>query len=245
MKSVAQNHDLITLLIVFALGILPLNAFAGESLSPEVNQRYPTNVYWGDTHVHTKLSGDAYAMGARLTPDDAYRFAKGEAVIADSGEEARLRRPMDFLVVADHAESLGVMPRLDAGDESLLKTEAGKRMAQALRSFPVSLPEALNAETEDLFNQFNAAASAAKSGWKADYGVDYGFRRSVWEEVCANAERHNEPGTFTAFIGFEWSAAGKIHRNVIFEGGPDQASQVLPFSAMDSNDPKGLWAYLS
>ena len=105
---------------------MPLSALAAEPYSPHVGQAYPDNVYWGDTHVHTALSVDAYLFGARLMPDDAYRFAKGEKIRAAGGEEVRLRRPLDFLMVADHAENLGVIARIDAGDESLLETQAGE-----------------------------------------------------------------------------------------------------------------------
>ena len=88
---------------------LPPDAAGGANYSPPSNQSYPTNVYWGDTHLHTNMSVDANGMGNRaLSPDDAYRFAKGESVRAHNGELVRLRRPLDFLVVNDHAVNLGV-----------------------------------------------------------------------------------------------------------------------------------------
>ena len=146
---------------------MALVAFAEESYSPHVNRSHTTNVYWGDTHVHTALSSDALIFGTRLTPDDAYRFAKGEKIRAASGEDVRLRRPLDFLMVSDHAENMGVIARIAAGDEALLATEAGKRTAEAL-NYPVSLLEALNADTDDLLNAFNAATLMAI---KADQGL--------------------------------------------------------------------------
>ena len=127
--------------LVLALSAMALNAFAEESYCPHVDRPDATNVYWGDTHVHTALSSDAFIFGTRLTPDDAYRFAKGETIRAASGEEVRLRRPLDFLMVADHAENMGVIARIAAGDEALLETEAGKRTAEAL-NYPVSLVHA-------------------------------------------------------------------------------------------------------
>ena len=237
--------------LVLALTATPLSAFAQGSYSPHVDPSHPTNVYWGDTHVHTALSSDAYIFGTRLTPDDAYRFAKGEKVRATSGEEVRLRRPLDFLMVADHAENLGVIARIDAGDESLLATEAGKRTAEAL-NYPVSLVEALNADTDDLLNAFNAATlnaikadkGPAKGLGHADYGIDRRFRGLVWGKVIANAERHNDPGRFTTFSGYEWTVASGGHRNVIFADGPELTSQAAPFSSLDSSDPEDLWAYL-
>ena len=231
--------------------ILAFGAYAEESYSPHVDPSYATNVYWGDTHVHTALSSDAFIFGTRLTPDDAYRFAKGETIRATSGEEVRLRRPLDFLMVSDHAENMGVIARIDAGDEALLQTEAGKRTAQAL-DYPVSLVEALDADTDELLNAFNAATltaikadkGPAKGLGHADYGIDTGFYRSVWKEVVASAERHNDPGRFTTFSGYEWTVASGGHRNVIFADGPELTSKVVPFSSFDSSDPEDLWAYL-
>ena len=228
---------------------MPLSALAAEPYSPHVGQAYPDNVYWGDTHVHTALSVDGYIFGTRLMPDDAYRFAKGEKIRAAGGGEVRLRRPLDFLMVSDHAENMGVIARIDAGDESLSETEAGKLTVQSL-NYPVSLAEALNADTDDPLNSFNAAtlrAIKANQGLgeglgRADYGIDEGFRRTVWDQVVADAEKHNDPGTFTTFVGYEWTGSG--HRNVVFGDGPELTSQVVPFSSLDSSDPEDMWAYL-
>ena len=248
METIASSRAWLALSFVLALTARPL---ADESYSPHVDQPHTNNVYWGDTHVHTALSSDAYIFGTRLTPDDAYRFAKGEQVRATNGEEVRLRRPLDFLMVADHAENMGVIARIDAGDESLLATEAGKRTADAI-NYPVSLAQALNAPTDELLNAFNAATlraikadqGSAKGLGHADYGIDSRFYRSVWKDVITSAERHNDPGRFTAFSGYEWTVASGGHRNVIFGDGPELTSQVVPFSSFDSNDPEDLWAYL-
>ena len=208
---------------------------------------YPTNVYWGDTHVHTTLSGDAYAFGARLTPAEAFRFARGETVRADSGHEARLRRPLDFLMVADHAENLGALPSLMAGDEAIAASEKGKRWSAILAGLP-SIADILGAESVEEFNDGYSALAKAKAAHGADYGIDESFQRSMWHEVIATAEKYNEPGRFTTFAGYEWSArsaAGPaIHRNVIFLDGPDRTRRVLPLSRFDSDDPEDLWAYL-
>ena len=226
METITWNRVWNALPLVFALTAMPLSAFAAESYSPHVGQTYPTNVYWGDTHVHTALSADAYLFGTRLMPDDAYRFAKGEKIRAAGGGEVRLHRPLDFLVVLDHAENLGVVARIDAGDESLLETQAGELTVQSL-DYPVSLVEALNADTDDLLNSFNAAALTAikvnqglgQGLGHADYGIDKRFRRLVWGKVIASAERHNDPGRFTTFVGYEWTVASGGHRNVVFADG--------------------------
>ena len=232
------------------LSMLTYTAVA-ESYSPHAGNPYPTNVYWGDTHVHTSLSSDAYIFGVRLTADDAYRFAKGETVTATSGEAIRLHRPLDFLMVSDHAENMGVIARIDAGDKKLLATEVGKRTARAL-DYDISLKEALDSNTDELLNAFNAAtliAIKADSGTKkglghAVYGEDEYFTRSVWKEVIDNAERHNDPSRFTTFTGYEWTVSSGGHRNVIFADGPEVTSQTMPFTALDSMDPEDLWAYL-
>ena len=111
--------------------------YAENSYSPYVDQDYPTNVYWGDTHLHTNLSVDANGMGNKaLTPDDAYRFAKGEAVTAHNGMKVRLHKPLDFLVIADHAVNMGVMQGARIGDPVLMKTEVGKRWHELMQGNP-------------------------------------------------------------------------------------------------------------
>ena len=235
--------------LVLALAAMPLGAFAAEPYSPHVGQAYPDSVYWGDTHVHTALSVDGYIFGNRLMPDDAYRFAKGEKVRAAGGEEVRLRRPLDFLMVSDHAENMGVIARIDGGDETLAETEAGKLTLKSL-DYPVSLEEALNADTDEPLNAFNAATLRAikvnqglgEGLGFADYGTDEHFQRTVWDRVVATAEEHNDPGTFTTFVGYEWTGRG--HRNVVFGDGPELTSQIVPFSSLDSSDPEDMWAYL-
>jgi len=235
------------LLAVCVLTLSISVATAQESYSPHVDRSNPTNVYWGDTHVHTTLSGDAYAFGARLTPADAYRFARGESVRADSGQEVRLRRPLDFLVVADHAENLGVLPSLMAGDEAIPDTDEGRRWSAVLADL-APIAEIFGAESDEVFDSWYKKLAMAKGAAGADYGIEAGFQRLMWHEVIATAERYNEPGRFTTFAGFEWSArsgAGPmIHRNVVFLDGPDRTRQVLPFSRFDSDDPEDLWSYL-
>ena len=234
---------------VLLLGLAAISVPAGESYSRHVDHPHPTQVYWGDTHVHTALSGDAYAMGTRLAPDDAYRFAKGETVRANGGEDVRLRRPLDFLMVADHAENLGVLPRLAAGDGSVPDTETSRHWADALAEHPPA-GDILRAADLDAYDRGWQLLVSAKPAHGADFDLDESFERSLWEEVIANAERHNDPGTFTTFIGYEWTARAAenkprmIHRNVLYEGGSDEVGQVLPFSRFHSSDPEDLWAYL-
>ena len=240
-RSLCMKAALPVLLI---LAVFPPGAIADETYSPYVDRSYPTNVYWGDTHLHTYLSGDAFTLGTSLTPDDAYRFAKGETVRATGGEMVRLRRPLDFLMVADHAENLGVIPKLAAGDARLLKSKDGKRFAKILAALP-SLPDLLKAGSLADFNQESRPLYTAKGAWGGNYEIDDAFKREIWHEVVDNAEGHYEPGRLTTFAGYEYSAnPPMIHRNVLFAGGPEKTKQTLPFSKYDSYDPEKLWAHL-
>lgn len=227
------------------------SARTGKTYSPYVDHAYPTRVYWGDTHVHTSNSSDAFVSGARLTPDDAYRFARGEMISGNNGKPIKLIRPLDFLMVSDHAENLGVLSRLAAYDSTVPDTEDGRRWAKVLNEIP-TLEQMYKAKTLDSFNEMRSGRYSATGARHADYGLDEKFKQLVWDEVVASAERHNEPGRFTAFIGYEWSATSRVpggksnmvHRNVLFEGGADQAQRVLPYSRFDSSDPEDLWSYL-
>jgi hypothetical protein len=228
------------LCLLLALSILPATSVAEESLTPTPDQ---THVYWGDLHVHTMLSGDAYILGARLTPDDAYRFAQGETVRASGGQDVRLRRPLDFLMIADHAMNMGIISHLVVGDESLAPNDETRRQ---LRSLP-PLPEILNAETREEFDRGSNLVKQLKGDWQASHNVTDELRRSIWKDAISFAEKYNAPGRFTTFVGFEWSGRSPfmVHRNVLFADGPDVTTQVLPFSRLDSDNVEDLWAYLS
>jgi len=216
---------------------------AAEPYSPAVERDYPENVYWGDTHLHTYLSADAFSLGTLTTPDTAYRFAKGETVRATGGEEVRLRRPLDFLMVSDHAENLGVVPRLAAGDPELLESNDGRRILELLNARP-PLPDLLRAESLEEYEAGTRALGNAKQAMGADYGLDDDFVRDVWKGVIEAAEKHNDPGRFTTFVGYEYTSSPGLHRNVMFAGGPEHTLRARPFSSRDSKNPEDLWAYL-
>ena len=204
-----------------------------EKFSPYAEDDFPRRVFWGDTHVHSHLSMDANIFGNKsLSPSDAFRFARGEAVTASNGMTAKLRRPLDFLVVADHAEYLGVLEGLGRADEVLLQdTTALRWQEQLAKGDPTPMIE---------------FAQSLASGDKLLDSPP--FERSVWKRVVEGADAQNRPGVFTAFIGYEWTsmpAANNLHRVVIFRDGADRTSQVLPFSAFDSDKPEDLWAYLA
>ena len=227
--------------LVLALTAMSLSAFAQDPYSPHVDRSHTTHVYWGDTHVHTALSSDAFIFGTRLLPDDAYRFAKGEKIRATSGQEVRLRRPLDFLMVSDHAENVGVIARIH------VPLRSGP--SRPTRVQPRVQRGDLRPTSGGHLDGIKLCSTAKVPRWSrrlghADYGIDARFYRSVWKEVVASAERHNDPGRFTTFSGYEWTVAAGGHRNVIFADGLERASQIVPFSAFDSSDPEDLWAYL-
>ena len=211
-------------LILISASALVAGATAAERYSPPLKRDYPDQVYWGDTHLHTYLSGDAFSMGILVTPEEAYRFAKGETIRSTGGEEVRLRRPLDFLMVSDHAENMGALPRLAAGDRRFLESEDGRRSFELLASTP-ALPDVLRAKSLEEFNVGSTALLNAKGAKGGDFGLDEDFIRDVWESVVAIAEKHNDPGRFTTFVGYEYSSGGPmLHRNVMFAGTDD-----LPF----------------
>jgi hypothetical protein len=201
------------------------------------NSDLAEGVYWGDTHLHTSYSTDAGMMGNRLGPEEAYRFARGEEVLTSHGRRVRLIRPLDFLVVADHAENLGLAPYIAESHPDLLASEWGRMVHDMVKAgnsreaFQTWLDDAVTAGTDPIDNPK--------------------MSRSVWEREIDFADMYNDPGKFTALIGFEWTSIstqatpGNLHRVVIFKDGADKARRVLPFSTFDSIDPEDLWDYMS
>ena len=203
----------------------------------------PKSVYWGDTHIHTNISADAFNFGNRnLGPDVAYRFAKGEAVLSSNGLRAQLLRPLDFLVIADHAENAGVMRQLQARSPEEISSDLGKKWAQWLSEIDYLSDINPKQSIERALELFHSSFVDGVYG-------DRVSRAAVWAENIAVAEKHNEPGQFTSLIGFEWSAstssAVSLHRVVVFKDGKNVADQVIPFSQYDSSDPEALWDYLA
>lgn len=208
-------------------------AASTKEYSPYVNRGFPTKVYFGDTHLHTSLSVDAGTFGNRLGLDEAYRFTKGEEVIASSGYKARLREPLDFVVVADHSDGMGFFDMLRTGDPALMGAEEGKRWNKAINEGgEVAVGAAL-----EMINMF----AQGTLPWKTN---DSELMKPVWQNVIDAAEKYNEPGKFTAFIGYEWTSLVKgnnLHRVVIYRDDAEQARQTLPFTLADSGDPEKLW----
>jgi len=208
-----------------------------KEFSPYVNRGFPTNVYFGDTHLHTSLSMDAGMFGNRLGLDEAYRFTRGEEVVSSGGYKARLGRPLDFVVVADHSDGMGFFDMLSKGDPVIMEKEEGRRWNAAFNEGGEAAVQA----TLELIASF----AQGTLPWKTN---DPKLMRPVWDEVVDAAERYNEPGRFTALIGYEWTSlvrGNNLHRVVIFRDNADRAKQVLPFTLGDSADPEDLWEVLA
>jgi hypothetical protein len=208
--------------------------------SPYAGRNYPTRPLFGDTHLHTSFSMDAGAFGARLTPRDAYRFARGEEVTASSGQPAKLSRPLDFLVVADHSDGMGFFPLLVSGDPKVLADSQGRRWSEMIRD-----GQGQQAALEIITTFGKGAISTAIMPLPGTPAY-----RGAWQETIASAEAYNDPGRFTAFIGYEWTsntAGNNLHRNVILRDNGDKAAQVEPFTTqkpLGSDNPVDLWKWM-
>jgi hypothetical protein len=214
----------------------PPAAIDKSRYSPYPAQDFPNQVFFGDTHLHTSYSTDAGMVGATLGPEDAYRFARGETVISSTGVPARLRRPHDLLVVADHSENLGLAPAIAESNPELLANPWGKEQHDLTKS---GLPGGIKAYE-------NWMATTAK---RVDPLKDLtGLKKSLWQKVTAAADKYNSPGRFTAFIGFEWTSmpnGNNLHRVVVFRDGKDKADQIIPYSQYDSFDAEDLWKWMT
>jgi hypothetical protein len=234
-------------LTLLAISFVWLANTSCSSIAPEVTKvrvtnqpeialgEYPDVVLWGDLHVHTNLSFDSNGLGnERLGPEEAYRFAMGESVVSSSGQRAQLSRPLDFLMVADHAEYLGVLSSIRGRDPVLLATPLGQRWSGYLMS---------ESGIASVVTDYVAMVTGQKP---VDLPGEI-QQRSTWDGLVDVAERYNRPGEFTTLAGYEWTSmpgGRNLHRVVVYRDGPDKTKQMLPFSALQSDDPEDLWRYM-
>jgi len=216
------------------------SAYTGTQYSPYAGRGFPSRVYWGDTHLHTGLSMDAGLFGNTLGLDEAYQFARGEEVTVSTGLQARLSRPLDFLVIADHSDNMGMVLDLFAGKPNILADPTGKdwyERIQAGDGVGVAL------ELIGLFSQGNFPEAMT-------YAPDTKQYKDVWERTVDAAEAFNDPGVFTAFIGYEWTSlvqGNNMHRVVVYRDGGDKGRQMVPFTMtppQGSPNPRDLWRWL-
>lgn len=211
--------------------------FALSLMIPAVAQAQLTQLYWGDTHLHTSWSVDAYSNGnTSADPETAYRFAKGYPVIHPaSGQKVRIDRPLDFLIVADHSEMLQLQVRLDAGDAAFMARPSASRLAAAqktnLRAVFAEVVRIGSGGGEEVLQDFHTPA----------------LQQISWAAQADVADKHNEPGRFTALIGWEWSPApqlANLHRVIFTPSDATVAKKFVPLSYYDTERPEDLWAWL-
>lgn len=200
---------------------------------------YPDRVYWGDTHLHTDNSVDAFGFGVRIGPEVALRFARGEKVKSTTGLDAQLDRPLDFLVIADHSDALGATKRLMNAPSALVRDPTLKRWQEMLRA---GGKESQRAVAELI----TAAASNNIPEALRDPEQQKKGTTEIWQENLRLVDLFNEPGKFTAFAGFEWTLmpdGNNLHRVVMFRDGAPTIGDTLPLPGLDGN-VEGLWSYL-
>ncbi len=219
--------------LVVGLLVQALTAQGGE-YSPYLDRTGMESVYWGDTHLHTAYSTDAGMIGTSIGPEAAYRFAMGEEVTSSTGVRARIVRPLDFLVVSDHAENLGLAPSIARSDPKLLANPWGKAIHDLVKS----------GKPREAFLKWGKEAMLPLKDPLAGSGLAV----SIWASQVKAADEFNRPGYFTALIGYEWTSTpegNNLHRVVIFKGDSGKAGQILPYSQYDSIDPEDLWAWMA
>jgi hypothetical protein len=214
--------------------------FPKRPYSPYAGRNYPTRPLFGDTHTHTSYSMDAGAFGARLGPREAYRFARGEEIMASSGQLARLSRPLDFLVVADHSDNMGFFPQLFSGKPEFLADPTGRRWYDMVQ----------NGKGADAAIEIIVAFSQGKFPKALESLPGTAAYRTAWRETIDAAEEANTPGRFTAFIGYEWTSntgGNNLHRNILFRDDRSRASLVEPYTTqkpLGSDNPRDLWKWM-
>jgi hypothetical protein len=244
-ESSMIKHRTVSLWLLVAAVACGLCRAEGQDSGVKVNPL--REAYYGDLHLHTSYSLDAYLLGTtQIDPDAAYHFARGDVVIY-LGQPVRRREPLDFLAVTDHAESIGVLSELENPNSVVSRSETGKALralfarltgSNGRRDFTSALKEPALMEqvvaiTRDYYGgRTNKLPSDLKAESAAAWGREIDF-----------ANRNYQPGKFTTFIAYEWTAApngANLHRNVIFRGD----SAPYPFTALDSKEPQDLWTWL-
>ena len=206
-----------------------------------VNTEYPEQVFWGDTHLHTDNSIDAFGFGNRLDAEAALRFARGEEVTATKGAQAKLSRPLDFLVIADHSDAMGATKAI---------MEA-PRIALLTNKFLLRWHDMMNESDEGSLRVTAELIDGAAKGTLPSSLTDPAETRErtadLWTKHGKTVDQYNEPGKFTAFMGFEYTPmpdGDNLHRVVMFRDSPKKMGDTLPFGALGDQDPEKLWAYM-
>jgi hypothetical protein len=232
-SAMAQGND--------PIGLTPTEDDAGamaakRSYSPYAGRAFPTRVYWGDTHVHTDNSLDARGLGVKLDVEDALRFARGEEVVSTHGIPFKLSRPLDWIVITDHSDGMGAMKEIIRGNPSLLKDTTVREWH-----------EQISRGGDDAFKATMDVIISFTEGRTPQVVLDKTFQQTVWDDYLDTVEAYNNPGTFTALIGYEWTSTEKgnnLHRNVIYRDGQVRAQQLVPYTTAESFNPEDLWTWM-
>jgi len=218
------------------------NDDSDESGAQVTNTEYPEQVFWGDTHLHTDNSIDAFGFGNRLDAEAALRFARGEEVTATKGAKAKLSRPLDFLVIADHSDAMGATKAI---------MEA-PRIALLTNKFLLRWHDMMNESEEGSLRVTGELIDGAAKGTLPASLTDHEETRDrtadLWEKHGETVDQYNEPGKFTAFMGFEYTSmpdGDNLHRVVMFRDSPKKMGDTIPFGALGEQNPERLWAYMA
>ena len=214
----------------------PETVEAGPVYSPFAGRAYPDQVLFGDLHFHTEISFDAGLLGTSLDMHDAFRVARGEKILSNTGQPVQLVRPLDFLAITEHAEMLGLATAVRGADPRLLADDWGRLTY-----------ERFNAGQEGRMEAFaNIIEIGTVEGRDPTAGLD--LDGDLWTHITTTVDAYNNPGVFTSLAGFEWTSTplgNNLHRVVIFADGADKTSQTLPYPFFESEDPGKLWEYLA
>ena len=207
------------------------------SYSPYAGRGFPTQVYWGDSHVHTDNSLDARGFGVTIGPEGAFRFARGEEVTTSNGEQFKLSRPLDWLVVSDHSDGMGAMKEIIAGNPNLISDATVKQWHNDMRE-----------GGDAAFNATMEVINAFSQGKIPDVVLDRTFQQTIWDDYIDIAERYNDPGRFSTIIGYEWTSTedgNNLHRNVLYRDSGERARRMVPYTTAESFNPEDLWSWMA
>ncbi|WP_053990584.1 DUF3604 domain-containing protein [Mangrovimonas sp. TPBH4] len=234
MKAIISN---LMFSVIFVVGCkdTPKETTIALNSSPEettIKLNPNKDAYFGNLHVHTSWSFDGYTNGSVTTPDDAYRWAKGEAIPGGGGGgDLQIKVPLDWYAVSDHAEYMGVFKKMEDPESPFSKLPIAKRITSD--------------DASESFAAFAEVLDGMNKGVPQDELTDADLAKSLWKEIIAIGDKHNEPGKFTTFSAFEWTSAPNnrnLHRVVLF--GDNSNIPSLPYSVFDSAKPEDLWVYM-
>lgn len=220
------------------------NRYPGKAYSPYAQRSFPSQVFWGDTHIHTGLSMDAGLFGNTTDLETMLKFARGGEVVSAAGQPVKLARPLDWIVTTEHSDGMGMITDLAKGAPNIMASEQGARWSRALQEGG----EASASAALDLITTFSQGKM--DPALIADYSPGSPIYASVWENMVDIVEAYNDPGNFTAIHGFEWTSlirGNNMHRNVIFRDNANRVKQVQPMVTqppVGSTDPMDLYKWL-